>query len=85
MSGYAIRKTNYSRGSWRLVDADTLEEIGHTDYWQDADGQWQQSVEPVCGETKAECVELVLKLLWNAGKRIAAMRDEQTAARPREG
>jgi hypothetical protein len=85
MSGYAIRKTHYSRGSWRLVDADTLEEIGHTDYWQDAEGKWRQSVEPVCGETKAECVELVLQLLWNAGKRIAAMRDEQTAATPREG
>jgi hypothetical protein len=82
---YVIRKTNYSRGAWRVVHAETGDEIGHTDHWQDADGTWRQSAEPICGETKAECVELVLQLLWNAGKRIAAMRDEQTAARPREG
>ena len=82
---YVIKKTNYSRGAWRVVHAETGDEIGHTDYWQDADGKWQASVEPICGETKAECVKLVLKLLWNAGKRITAMREEQTAARPREG
>ena len=74
MSGYAIKKTAYSRGAWRLVDAETGDEIGHTDQWQDADGKWRESVEPICGETKAECVELVLKLLWNAGLRIAVMR-----------
>ena len=75
MSGYAIKKTAYSRGAWRLVDAETGDEIGHTDHWQDADGKWRESVEPICGETKAECVDLVLKLLWNAGKRIAVMRE----------
>jgi len=82
MSRHAVRKTNYSRGVWRLVDAETLDEIGHTDHW----GKWRESVEPVCGETKAECVELVLKLLWNAGKRIAAMDNGFTrAAQPRGG
>jgi hypothetical protein len=82
MSGYAIKKTAYSRGVWRLVDAETGDEIGHTDHWQDDDGKWRESVEPICGETKAECVELVLKLLWNAGKRIAEMREKLETKEP---
>ena len=79
MSGYAIRKTIYSRGAWRLVDAETGDEIGHANQWQDADGKWRESVEPICAETKAECVELVLRLLWNAGLRIAVMREKLEA------
>jgi hypothetical protein len=77
---YEIRKTNHSRGAWRVVDTVTGAEIAFTDHWQ-RKGRWLSSEEPICGETKSECVALVLRLLAVAGDRIRALRSELAEAK----
>ena len=78
---YEIRKTNYSRGAWRVVETVTGSEVSFTDHWQNAEGRWLSSEEPVCGDTKSECVALVLRLLAVAGDRIRTLRSELAEAK----
>lgn len=78
---YEIRKTNYSRGAWRVVDTATGAEVFFTDHWRNVEGRWVTSEEPICGETKAECVALVLRLLAVAGDRIRMLRAELSEAK----
>jgi hypothetical protein len=74
-----IVKTQYSRGAWRLVDLDTGETPVVPSAFQSADGSWQFSDEPVCGDTKSECVEAVLRVVSMLSVRAKALGAELAA------
>ena len=64
-----IERRNYSRGAWRLIDAN-----GNEVYWQKPfehpDLGWTFVQMPVCGDTKQACTAEVLAFLHQCVLRI---------------
>ena len=65
-----IEKRSYSSHPWRLVDADTGNEIVHPERWDHPDTGPTETSEPVCGRTKDEVVQKALGLLAYAAERL---------------
>ena len=65
-----IEKRSYSRSPWRLVDADTGNEIVHPERFEHPTLGMTEISEPVCGRTKDEVVQRVLGLLAYASERL---------------
>jgi hypothetical protein len=65
-----IEKRSYSSHPWRLVDADTGNEIVHPERWDHPDAGPTETSEPVCGRTKDEVVQKALGLLAYAAERL---------------
>lgn len=64
-----IKKLGYSRGPWRLIDADEVDHLGNPIEFYTPE-RWNHPYlgptiidEPVSGDTKAECIERTLEFL----------------------
>lgn len=56
MSGYRIKRQNYSRGAWRVLDAETGAQVWRTEIFEDPMLGTIRISEPVCFQRKRDAV-----------------------------
>ncbi len=67
---FEIKKLGYSHNPWRLVDAESGNQIVSPETWDHPVNGTITTSEPVCGKTKDEVVRKALGLLEYAAKRL---------------
>lgn len=77
-----IERKNYSRGPWRLL-TDDGNDVYYNKPMDHPDLGMTWVTMPVCGETKAECLEATLSLLSQALNRLQELNATNYPPRPR--